>query len=124
MELTVFIGREVSRALAHLHERVDAGGVALNLSHQDVCPQNIFITDKGGVLLIPFGLARSYRMVGEATCGWLGRRHDYKAPEQLRGAVNDPRSDVYALGVVIRDLLLGQGRAGYTFHPRPGSGTN
>lgn len=106
VELAVHIGREISRALAHLHERSDARGEPLHLSHQDVRPENIFVTDQGGVLLIPFGIVRSYRSADDISRGWIGRRHHYKAPEQVVGATDDPRSDLYALGVVLHDLLV------------------
>jgi serine/threonine protein kinase len=118
VELTVLIGREVSDALAYLHEKRDAMGEPLGLSHQDVRPENIFISGDGEILLIPFGIACSYRMESREPHGWLDRHNDYQSPEQHRGVMNDPRSDIYALGGVLRELLQGPSRHSCSREPR------
>lgn len=108
VDLAIHIGRAVAEALAYLHEKVDAGGNLLALSHQEVCPQSIYLTLDGRVQLLPFGIGRSYRPHSETTQGWFGGRYDYMAPEQAHGSASDHRSDIFALGVVLHELLCGR----------------
>ncbi|MEQ8273448.1 MAG: protein kinase [Deltaproteobacteria bacterium] len=91
------IAREVASALAAIH---DAG-----IIHRDVKPGNILIDGQGGVRLADFGIATSLEGdVSEGT-GPVGTLR-YMAPEQADGAV-DPRSDIYAIGTVLYEMLVG-----------------
>ncbi len=88
----------MARAVHHAHER----GVV----HRDIKPSNAMITPTGRVLLLDFGLAAS---VGSSritrTGAFVGTLH-YMAPEQVRDGEADERSDVYALGVTLHELLV------------------
>jgi tetratricopeptide (TPR) repeat protein len=106
------IMRQVAEALAHAHER----GVV----HRDIKPGNVMITDRGLVKVLDFGLATYTPPVGEETETWSGRHRlleepgammgtlAYMSPEQARGGVVDPRSDVFSLGVLLYELLEGE----------------
>jgi TolB-like protein/tetratricopeptide (TPR) repeat protein len=89
------ISTQVARGLAHAH----ASGVV----HRDLKPSNVFLCTDGLVKVLDFGLAHAF-----------GRRRleggspDYMAPEQWRGAPEDERTDVFALGVVLYRALTGQ----------------
>jgi serine/threonine protein kinase len=94
------VGRDVARALAALQER--------GLVHRDVKPSNILIRDDRRACLVDFGLARGREDqdltgTGEA----IGTPH-YIAPEVLRGAPADARSDLYSLGATLFELLSGR----------------
>ena len=106
----VEFGVQVCQGLAAAHAR----GVV----HRDLKPENLFLSREGGVKLLDFGLAKLFETPDEgsdeqptATATdrgtWLGTP-GYVAPEQLRGAGAGARSDLFALGAVLYEMLTGQ----------------
>jgi serine/threonine-protein kinase len=79
----------------------------LNLVHRDVAPPNIMLAYNGDVKLTDFGLARSALKEEHTQPGVVFGRAAYLAPEQARGEVADPCTDVYSLAVVLWELLTG-----------------
>ncbi|MGE0868104.1 MAG: serine/threonine protein kinase [Kofleriaceae bacterium] len=108
VDLALFIGRELANGLAYAHRRTSADGVSLNLVHCDISPPNILVSFEGETKVIDFGIAKS-AIRGTATDPKLGfGKFGYMAPEQLiRGGVVDHRTDIYAAGVVLFELLAG-----------------
>lgn len=96
---------EVARALQFAHEQVSAAGVPLQIIHRDVSPQNILVSFRGDVKLTDFGIAQSSLSSGGPAEGGLRGKLDYMAPEQATGGVVDHRSDLFALGCVLYQLL-------------------
>jgi hypothetical protein len=98
------IAAEIAGALEYAHGRRAPGGSQAPVVHRDVSPHNVMISTSGAVKLLDFGIARAETAV-------LGGRVDgklaYAAPEQLAGAPADRRADLWALGVVIYELLSG-----------------
>lgn len=93
------IAEEMARALAHAH--------AQGVLHRDLKPSNVMVTPTGRVALLDFGLAQSRGAEKITRTGaQLGSLH-YMAPEQVRGLASaiDERTDVYAVGVVLYELL-------------------
>ena len=109
VDLALFIGRELANGLAYAHRRTDQNNVSLNLVHCDVSPPNVLVSFEGETKIIDFGIAKS-ALRGTATDPKMGfGKFGYMAPEQLiRGGHVDHRTDIYAAGVVLYELLTGQ----------------
>jgi serine/threonine-protein kinase len=91
---------EVARGLAVAHSR--------QMVHRDIKPQNILIDDEGRAKLTDFGISRQLEQDGMTATGRVLGTTDYVAPEQAMGKAVDPRSDIYSLGVVLYEMLVGQ----------------
>jgi serine/threonine-protein kinase len=87
-------------ALDHAHRQ--------GIVHRDTKPENIMITREGIVKVADFGLARAYADAQITEAGTVTGTVQYLAPEQLQGEPADPRTDLYALGVVAYELLTGR----------------
>jgi hypothetical protein len=109
VDLSLWTMREVASGLAYAHRRTDDDGRPLNLVHCDISPPNVLCSFEGEVKIIDFGIAKSALRVA-ATNPKIGfGKYGYMAPEQLiRGGVVDRRTDVYAAGVLLYELLTGQ----------------
>ncbi len=108
VDLALFIGRELANGLAYAHRRTSNDGASLNLVHCDISPPNVLVSFEGETKVIDFGIAKS-AIRGTATDPKMGfGKFGYMAPEQLiRGGVVDHRTDIYAAGVVLFELLTG-----------------
>ena len=104
--VSAFVVAEVAKGLHYAHERKDEGGLPLAIVHRDVSPQNILISFGGVVKIADFGIA-SANLFREET-GVLKGKFGYMSPEQARGEKVDRRSDIYALGVVLYEMLCGR----------------
>jgi tetratricopeptide (TPR) repeat protein len=86
----------VAKALEHAHAR--------GVLHRDLKPGNVFLTDQGAVKVLDFGISHVLGVGGPTGSGTPG----YMAPEQIRGEPEDARTDVFALGAVIHEMLTGR----------------
>ncbi|MDI1444758.1 serine/threonine-protein kinase [Polyangium sp. 6x1] len=104
------VGAAAARALAHAHALEDDDGVPIGLVHRDVSPQNILVSVDGEIKLIDFGVAKttSAHVPRDTLPGLVKGKMGYIAPEHLRGQPLDARGDVYALGVVLFEMLTGR----------------
>jgi serine/threonine protein kinase len=104
-----FITEQTGAGLHYAHTFKDRiTGEPLNLVHRDVSPQNIIVSYDGNIKVIDFGIAKATTS-GEATrAGVIKGKLSYLSPEQVLGDVLDARSDVFALGIVIWELLTGK----------------
>ena len=109
VDLALFIAREMANGLAYAHRRTSADGASLRLVHCDISPPNILVSFEGETKVIDFGIAKS-AIRGTATDPKMGfGKFGYMAPEQLiRGGVVDHRTDIYAAGVVLFELVTGK----------------
>jgi len=100
----VKVASRVCGALDHAHSRCDGRGNPLGIIHRNVCPANIMVTYDGGVKLIDFGYARAVIRTSRTQPGLAEGALAYMAPEVLEGRLITPRSDIYAVGVVLYEL--------------------
>jgi serine/threonine-protein kinase len=91
---------EIARGLTVAHNR--------NMVHRDIKPQNVLIDAEGRAKLTDFGISRQLEQDGMTATGRVLGTTDYVAPEQAMGHPVDQRSDVYSLGVVLYEMLVGQ----------------
>ncbi len=91
---------EIARGLSVAHAR--------NMVHRDIKPQNILIDAEGRAKLTDFGISRQLEQDGMTATGRVLGTTDYVAPEQAMGRKVDPRTDIYSLGVVLYEMLVGQ----------------
>ncbi|MEQ1571375.1 MAG: serine/threonine-protein kinase, partial [Myxococcota bacterium] len=92
--------------LHHAHELTDFDGSPMRVVHLDVSPQNVFVTWEGMVKLLDFGIA-SFGRATHAEDGLVKGKLSYMAPEQARGEPVDRRTDVFAAGSVLFEILAG-----------------
>jgi tetratricopeptide (TPR) repeat protein len=104
--LVAWVVAEAARGLDYAHNRKDEHGKPLDIVHRDVSPQNVLLSYEGAVKIADFGIARA-RMVHEET-GVIKGKFSYMSPEQARGKKVDRRSDVYSLGIMLAELLMGR----------------
>ncbi|HUB99391.1 MAG TPA: protein kinase [Solirubrobacterales bacterium] len=91
---------EIARGLTVAHAR--------NMVHRDIKPQNVLIDAEGRAKLTDFGISRQLEQDGMTATGRVLGTTDYVAPEQAMGHGVDTRSDIYSLGVVLYEMLIGQ----------------
>lgn len=108
VEVACAIAMRTADGLHAAHEVTDEQGVSLEVIHRDVSPQNILLSDSGHVKLIDFGVARARGRRQSSEAGALKGKLGYMAPEQAWGRDIDRRADVYALGVVLWEMLSGR----------------
>jgi eukaryotic-like serine/threonine-protein kinase len=104
-------GVQITHGLAAAHEK--------GIVHRDLKPENIFVTKDGRIKILDFGLAKLAQKVGaepdemtltsaNTAAGMVMGTASYMAPEQVRGEVADPRTDIFAFGAVLYEMLSGQ----------------
>jgi serine/threonine protein kinase len=104
--LTIVLG--VAAGLHHAHERCGHDGRPLGIVHRDVSPSNVLVTYDGVVKLVDFGIARAEARSKATQAGVVKGKRGYMSPEQCRGDAVDRRSDVFALGILLWELTVGQ----------------
>jgi len=107
-KLTLRIVIPIAEALAFAHERRDLKGRPLSIVHRDVSPQNILVGYDGTTKLTDFGIAKAEGRTLDTTGDAVKGKVAYMAPEQVHAETLDGRADVFALGIVLYELLTGQ----------------
>jgi eukaryotic-like serine/threonine-protein kinase len=106
--LAVFIINEVLEALDYAHNARDMDGKGMHIVHRDISPSNIFLSKRGDVKLGDFGIAHAQRRESKTLAGTLKGKYGYMSPEQVVGQPVDGRSDLFAVGVVLAEMLMGR----------------
>ncbi len=104
-DVAIYIAAQLADGLHAAHEARGEDGELLGVVHRDVSPQNVLLSTQGNVKVIDFGVAKARgRSQSTAGAGLRGKIR-YMAPEQAYGRAVDRRTDVYALGIVLWEML-------------------
>ncbi len=106
--LTCYAIAKMCEGLDYAHRKRDAAGRDLHIVHRDVSPQNCLISYEGEVKVIDFGIAKAANKATKTQAGILKGKFGYMSPEQVRGLPLDQRSDVFAAGIVLYEMLTGE----------------
>ncbi len=105
--LGLYLGGEVLKGLRYVHERREKGQ-ALGLVHRDVSPHNVLVGFSGEVKLSDFGIAKSLAHSTHTKTGTVRGKLSYASPEQLNGEPVDHRTDQFAMGITLWEILAGR----------------
>jgi serine/threonine protein kinase len=105
VEIAVYMMMQVCNALGHAHDKRDSEGDPLNIVHRDVSPPNVLISKAGEVKLTDFGLAKAVSQLEVTDPGIVKGKFSYLAPETAAGLDVDHRADIFAMGIILFELL-------------------
>jgi serine/threonine protein kinase/CRP-like cAMP-binding protein len=106
--VAAWVARSFARGLAAAHGARDHRGRSLGIVHRDVSPHNVFIGWDGHVKIGDFGVAAARNKLSRTTPGTVMGKYGYMSPEQAGGDPVDARTDVWAAGVVLWEMLVGR----------------
>jgi eukaryotic-like serine/threonine-protein kinase len=106
--ICMFIASEVLDALDYAHNAKDGEDKPMHLVHRDISPSNVFIARRGDVKLGDFGIAHAQERESKTQAGTLKGKYGYMSPEQVTGSALDGRSDIFAVGIVLAEMLMGK----------------
>lgn len=105
IENALYIATQVCAGLDYAHNLKDFQGKPLNIIHRDIGPHNIFITYDGQVKIIDFGIAKAAIQHARTQIGSIKGKIAYMSPEQARAEKIDYRTDIYAVGIILYEML-------------------
>lgn len=107
VELAVFISSRIARGLAYAHAKSTSENEPLGIVHRDISPKNILLALEGDVKISDFGIAKAFGFLIDEEGDVLAGKSEYMSPEQADFKITDKRSDLFATGVVLSLMLLG-----------------
>lgn len=108
LDLAAFIVSRIARGLAYAHNKCDREGRHLNIVHRDIGPKNVLVAFEGDVKLTDFGIAKALDLMYNEEGKVIAGKDEYLSPEQASYAITDARADLFPLGIVLTELLLGK----------------
>ena len=108
VEHAVFIAIEVCKGLSHAHEKCDQKGNPLDIIHRDISPPNVLLSSSGEVKITDFGLAKAKSQAEATDPGVVKGKFGYLSPEAAHGEDIDERTDIFAIGILLWEMLAGK----------------
>ncbi|HEY8931974.1 MAG TPA: serine/threonine-protein kinase [Rariglobus sp.] len=108
VDIAAFIISRIARGLTYAHQKRDSEGRLLGIVHRDIGPKNVMIAYEGDVKLTDFGIAKALDLMYNEEGKVIAGKDEYLSPEQASYAVTDERADLFPLGIVLTELLLGR----------------
>jgi len=106
IEVACYLVSEAAKGLDYAHNFVDEKtGEQMGVVHRDISPQNIMVGYDGSVKVVDFGIAKAAARSSQTRAGVLKGKFGYMSPEQAMGMKLDRRTDVFALGIILFELL-------------------
>lgn len=103
----LLIASKILAGLDYSHRKKDLSGNDLNIVHRDINPQNVLVSYEGEVKLVDFGIAKAASQSSETQAGFIKGKLAYMAPEQAWGKRVDCRTDIFAAGIILYEMLTG-----------------
>lgn len=108
LTVVLYIIRQALTGLDFAHRATDpVTNTPLNIIHRDISPQNVIVSYNGGVKIIDFGIAKAAESMHHTQNGVIKGKFRYMAPEQAMGKHIDHRIDIFAIGIMLYEMLLG-----------------
>jgi serine/threonine protein kinase len=102
------IALEICKGLSYAHELRDPNGVDMKIVHRDMSPPNVLVTKYGEIKIVDFGLAKANSQLERSEPGIIKGKFSYLSPEAAMGQEVDARTDIFAVGIILWELLAGQ----------------
>ena len=108
VEHAAFITAKICEGLTYAHELKGNDGVPFKIVHRDMSPPNVLITKYGEVKIVDFGLAKATSQLEKSEAGIIKGKFSYLSPEAAQGLDVDPRTDIFAAGIILWEMLAGR----------------
>jgi serine/threonine protein kinase len=108
LEEALLICVRICEGLAYAHELCDDGGMPRNIVHRDMSPPNVLMTRHGEVKIADFGLAKANSQLEDSQPGIIKGKFGYLSPEAAQGKTVDARTDIFAVGIILWEMLAGR----------------
>jgi serine/threonine protein kinase len=106
---TLYIITEICKGLSYAHELLNPeNGKPLGIVHRDISPPNVLISKQGEIKVVDFGLAKATSQIETTDPGVVKGKMSYLSPEAARGEEVDHRADIFAVGILLYEMLTGK----------------
>ncbi len=108
LSAAVYMAMQICNGLQYAHDLTDNDGNLLNIVHRDMSPPNVLISKRGEIKIVDFGLAKAAMSVEKTDPGVVKGKFSYLAPETASGKEADPQADIFAVGIMLWEMLAGR----------------